>query len=429
MSSSLEHALTAAGPPGTFTISADEEDYGRYNWACMPHVRREEYVRLPEEYELRYVEVIQRHHKRTPYASNTLYEEDIEWDCPKEGPFHHGKSQTRGTTSIYWQTQRNTNNPIERTVGTGFRGSSCTFPTLTSQGIEDARRHGEDFGGVYRDMLHFLPTDRSKYEWRVTNNVLTTQTLGGFAAGLYPTVSQYPAKVQPASFDSLEPAYACPLADRLLAEIESDAEWTAHLVQSQPLRDRFNSVTGTNPDALGWKRSWDHPFDNLASKQSHGLPLPCSLDDRAFCIDQTHADRIYRLGNWESLHRYRGSPQSLLLSVLKMGDWITELRHNLEAAVRGEPMLYRHNFAHDGSIAALLGILQIDRPEWPGMGAEAVFELYWRKEEWFIRVLYSGQTLETSTPLGTLNMVKLSVFIAYLDQVIPDLVEQCTSFH
>jgi acid phosphatase len=63
------------------------------------------------------------------------------------------------------------------------------------------------------------------------------------------------------------------------------------------------------------------------------------------------------------------------------------------------------------------------------MGAEAVFELYWRKEEWFIRVLYSGQPLETSTPLGTLNMVKLSVFIAYLDQVIPDLVEQCTSFH
>jgi acid phosphatase len=80
MSSSLDHALTAAGPPGTFTSSADEEDYGRYNCelpydpadagACMPHVRREEYVRLPEEYELRYVEVIQRHHKVSPYRPN-----------------------------------------------------------------------------------------------------------------------------------------------------------------------------------------------------------------------------------------------------------------------------------------------------------------------------------------------------------------------
>lgn len=29
----------------------------------MPHVRTQEYIRPPEEYDLRYVEVIQRHHK------------------------------------------------------------------------------------------------------------------------------------------------------------------------------------------------------------------------------------------------------------------------------------------------------------------------------------------------------------------------------
>jgi acid phosphatase len=32
----------------------------------MPHVRIQEYEKPPEEYELKYVEVIQRHHKVGP---------------------------------------------------------------------------------------------------------------------------------------------------------------------------------------------------------------------------------------------------------------------------------------------------------------------------------------------------------------------------
>lgn len=43
----------------------------------MPHVRAEEYVRPGDEYTLLYVEAVQRHHKRTPYASNTLPREDV----------------------------------------------------------------------------------------------------------------------------------------------------------------------------------------------------------------------------------------------------------------------------------------------------------------------------------------------------------------
>lgn len=37
------------------------------------------------------------------------------------------------------------------------------------------------------------------------------------------------------------------------------------------------------------------PYDNLAAKQSHGLPLPCSVNDTSACITQEVADRIYRL--------------------------------------------------------------------------------------------------------------------------------------
>lgn len=67
-------------------------------------------------------------------------------------------------------------------------------------------------------------------------------------------------------------------------------------------------------------------------------------------------------------------------------------------------------------------------PIWPGMGSEIVFEL-WRKGKGgkhYVRVLFSGQPLETSTPLGTLDMVPLDKLDAYLDGVIPqDMVAAC----
>lgn len=66
---------------------------------------------------------------------------------------------------------------------------------------------------------------------------------------------------------------------------------------------------------------------------------------------------------------------------------------------------------------------------WPGMGTEIVFELWKKKTSpspYFIRVLLSGQPLETSTPLGTLDMVPWDEFEKYLNETIPeDLVGMC----
>lgn len=120
----------------------------------------------------------------------------------------------------------------------------------------------------------------------------------------------------------------------------------------------------------------------------------------------------------------------------------------------------RDSFAHDGSVSPVLGVLQIDQvrpllflllrffssaylekndsrltrrqPMWPGMGTEIVFEL-WKKntsssssETYFIRVLLSGQPLETSTPLGTLDMIPWDEFEKYLNETIPeDIVGMC----
>jgi hypothetical protein len=86
------------------------------------------------------------------------------------------------------------------------------------------------------------------------------------------------------------------------------------------------------------------------------------------------------------------------------------------------------SFAHDGSIAPLLGLLQIDNPVWPGMGSEVVFELWQSgsgdtsgdEGKYFIRVLWGGQPLKTSTPMGILDMIPIEVFDGYIDGMMPE---------
>jgi hypothetical protein len=39
-------------------------------------------------FNLEFVEIIHRHHKRTPYASNSFFKEDILWSCVGQGPVY-----------------------------------------------------------------------------------------------------------------------------------------------------------------------------------------------------------------------------------------------------------------------------------------------------------------------------------------------------
>lgn len=103
----LTFALEGHGAPGIFNSSTISDAlYGIYNWCNMPHVRKREYrffplllastsnelliIHLtrdpPSDFTLEYVEVIQRHHKRTPYSSNTFFKEDVAWSCIGDGP-------------------------------------------------------------------------------------------------------------------------------------------------------------------------------------------------------------------------------------------------------------------------------------------------------------------------------------------------------
>ncbi|KAI1187910.1 histidine acid phosphatase [Nemania serpens] len=415
--------------------------YGTYNWCNMPHVRRTEYIRAAPGYDLRYVEVIQRHHKRTPYASNAFPVEPYQWDCDDQGLFYYGAplgGDDRRPAAGFWKGLISSVNPY---LPSGWIGT-CQFPQITAPGLDDAYVHGQDLYGVYHDLLGFLPARthdwRSKVVYRVTQNVITSQVAGMLIGGTWGTTDSIPLLIEAAGIDSLEPQYPCAVGSTLFNAIKSssDPAWKAHLDGAADVYRILDDISGVPPADAGFHASFDHYFDNLSARQCHAKPLPCKLGSAAVasssspCIGQTLADTVYRLGQWEYSHVYRDAPQSLGASAASYGVWIAELAAHLRAVVGGERApLYFHNVAHDGSVSRVLSILQINIMVWPGMGSEVVFELYKRSRPathgssspsgHYVRVLFGGRVLQSSNPsLGVMDMLPVERLLAYFDGLV-----------
>ncbi|KAI0020363.1 histidine acid phosphatase family protein [Xylariomycetidae sp. FL0641] len=437
----LDTVLHGTGVYGFIFNSSDTppDQYGTYNWCNMPHVRETEYVRPPAEYELKYVEVIQRHHKRTPYAANSFPVETYRWDCDDQGLYHYGEPLT-GTPRAaagYWEGYASGINPF---APSGFAGT-CQFPQITAGGLADAFAHGRDLYGVYHSLLLLPARDddanddrRRRVAYRVTQNPITSQVAGMLVSGTWggrAASAATPLRVQAAGVDSLEPQYPCAAAASLFAlhtRAADDRAWAAHLAGAAPLYARLDAISGVPRGDPGFHASVDHYFDNLSARQCHGRPLPCKplVDGKknsSECVDQAAADAVYRLGMWEYSHMYRGSPDALAASAASMGVWVAELGAHLRAAAAGggeEDPVYVHNVAHDGSVSRVLSILQVDVMVWPGMGSEVVFELYEKKTGGHhVRVLFGGQVLKSSNPsLGEMDMLPLETLLAYFDGLV-----------
>ncbi|KAJ7702263.1 phosphoglycerate mutase-like protein [Mycena rosella] len=424
----LTFALNGTGAPGIFTSSTvPDKDYGEYNWCNMPHVRTREYKTPSSDFTLEYVEVIQRHHKRTPYSSNTFFKEDITWSCTGEGAVHYGKGPSgvsSDVTEIQWQAYSNSQNPWTASVGPGFVNTTCQLPQITADGLVDSHTHGADLRAVYASRLGLgSRLDPSVAQIRVTNNDITSQVAGALVKGLFPETDNLAVLIQSSTYDSLEPVYSCPTADSIRSAYTSgSSNWTTHLTDAASLYAKLDSVSGiATQDTGGWHTSFDHYYDNMSAKLCAQKKLPCSLNDTSLCVTQDEANTVFRLGNWEYSYYFRDAPDSALYSSLHYGAWFLELRAHLAAAVAGQSKIkYFHNIAHDGSVSPVLGFLQISNMVWPGMGSEVVFELYESKKRnaHFLRVLWGGQPMVTSTPMGTLDMIPVDTFLEYIDSMI-----------
>ncbi|KAF2223615.1 histidine phosphatase superfamily [Elsinoe ampelina] len=412
--------------------------YSTYNWCNMPHVRAQEYPRANSSFTLEYVEVIHRHHKRTPYAANTFPVEAYGWDCSDQGLFYYGSplpvDPADTSASTYWSVYNSTSNPLR---APGFPGN-CQFPQITTTGLRDSHQHGLDLASVYKTLLGFLPdTYEPKLStFRVTSNTITSQVASSLIPGLYPALSSavVPLLIQPAAIDSLQPSYSCPASSALYRSYASGAttgQWQTHLDITAPLYATLDTLSGVSPTSSEWHVSWDHYYDNLSARLCHALPLPCSSNNTDICVTQGQADTVFRLGQWEYSYTYRAAgPDTLRAAVSGYGIWIAELADTLRNkaglgnSTVEDKVKYRHNVAHDGSVSRLLSILQVDRMVWPGMGAEVVFELFSREaaegtKEWFVRVLWGGQILRSSSPaLGVMDMVPLKQVLEYFDGLV-----------
>lgn len=414
---------------------------GTYNWCNMPHVRPIEYPKVNSSYVLEYVEVIHRHHKRTPYAANTFPVEVDPWYCDDEALFYSGAPlPTHGTNhsaKTYWSVYTSPSNPL---VPRGFEGT-CQFPQITRGGLDDSWQHGHDLYQVYYHLLKFLPEkyDPNLVSFRVTNNVITSQVASMVTSGMFggdQAQQDLPLLVQPASIDSLEPAYPCLVANKNFSAYgvgSSDPGWTSHLKAASDLFANLDTISGISPADSGFHMSFDHYFDNLSARLCHAKPLPCNASNPSLCVTQAMADEVFRLGEYEYSYLYRDAgARTLEYSIGKYGIWIAELVHNLRQAMNtidpgttgnrtNSGMRYRHNIAHDGSVSYILSILQIEEMMWPGMGSELVFELYKRKvdQQYYIRVLWGGQALRSSNPkLGVLDMLQVDTLLAYFDGLV-----------
>lgn len=219
----LDKVLTSEGVYGFIydTSLTPDANYGTYNWCNMPHVRKEEYVKPSDEYHLTYVELvsramdllyafetplltgercyqIHRHHKRTPYASNSFPVESYPWDCGDQALHYFGEPfQGPDAARAYRQGYISTTNPFEASGWTG----TCQFPQITSEGLTDSWQHGADLYGVYGELLGFLPSRddaslESKVVYHVTNNVITHQVAGMIVNAMWDTTELFPLHVQ-----------------------------------------------------------------------------------------------------------------------------------------------------------------------------------------------------------------------------------------
>uniref|UniRef100_A0A093UPZ5 Lysophosphatidic acid phosphatase type 6 n=1 Tax=Talaromyces marneffei PM1 TaxID=1077442 RepID=A0A093UPZ5_TALMA len=357
------------GSDGVFDFIFDtsltpDERYGQYNYCNMPHVRRREYVVAPAEYELVYVEIL--YHYGQPSAGSQM------------------------SANTYWQLEEHS--PFDLFPVSAFPGT-CVFPQITRTGLQDSWQHGHDIYEVYHDLLRFLPDelDQKRMEFRVTNNVITSQVAGMVIGGMYGEGVDVPLHVQRAGIDSLEPQYPCPGGQMLFTGIkDSDSAsselWKSHLEKTKDLLNSLDAISGVPSDADDWHTSYDHYFDNLSSRLCHSKPLPCKRQrpqSNDECITRSQANSVLRLGQWEYSRLFRDAPSSLIASTALYGVFIAELAQHLREQIKlfdqTDRVLYRHNVAHDGSISWILSLLQIKQMVWPGMGAEIVFELYRRK--------------------------------------------------
>ncbi|THG96106.1 hypothetical protein EW145_g7840 [Phellinidium pouzarii] len=450
----LSASMAAVAYNGVYNSSVTPSDlpWNTYNYCNAPHVNAAHYTK-PANVSgsvLVYMNVMIRHHKRTP---DNLYPEEAElnppsgWDCTNFLQMNYGG----GTAPVFHETDV----PPWHPFLSQFWNGTCDEGQLTAAGLADAVKHGkvglslylvlilasspfllfvstskltQDFWSVYHDKVGFLQSvNPNDILVRTSTEPRTFQVAGGLLYGMDASTATKTWKVvtQPSTIDSLPPDYACPNADNVRAAYQSVPAWTDHLEQNADLQDRLGTTLGTT-GLSAWTSWYDHFFDTFTSRTCNDHPLPCN--STGACVSEEDASRVHAIGDFEYNYIWNSAENATVYNQLTFGVMFMELAMNFRAFQSGtETHKLTFYVGHDGSMVRLasgLGFGKIAPLRWPALGSEIVMEVWQtpHSNDRFVRVMFEG------TPVRGLDWVALDDFVTLLESNSPEnLFEACTS--
>ncbi|KAF7424379.1 hypothetical protein PC9H_009686 [Pleurotus ostreatus] len=393
--------------------------WNTYNYCNAPHVNAAHYS-SPKNAKLEYVNVVIRHHKRTPdnlYPQESQLNPPSGWDCTD----FHQLMFPQGGGQVDRQTSNPTWHPFARKIWNG----TCDQGQLTRQGFEDAIKHGRDFWNLYHQKLHFLSSvNEHDVVIRTSTEPRTQHVASGLLFGMDPSTAGkvFPIHTQPSPIDSLPPRYSCPRADRIRSAYQSVPAWSDHIHANQDLQDKLDATLGT-PGLSDWSFWYDHFFDTFTSRTCGGHTLPCNAT--GVCVAEADARRVFAIGDFEYNYIWNAAENSTTYNQLTFGVFFQELLQNFQQFKSGaETHKLVFFVGHDGSMIRLasgLGFGKIKPLRWPALGSEIVMEV-WRTSQKarFVRVLHEG------TPVDGLEWLPLDAFISLLAEQVPaDIFTAC----
>ncbi|KAG9397526.1 Histidine phosphatase superfamily [Carpediemonas membranifera] len=275
--------------------------------------------------------------------------------------------------------------------GTGHHNDvpgNCQQGQLTVEGGKMHYDLGVRVRERYVSTLGLLPatlTPELMY-LRTTDIQRTKASLEHQISGIYPNSRGTVLDVHTIDLSGeylFSPDGTCPRREKLEADITSSLEWDKYFAAIEPVRVQLCEAWSAEDCA---QVTWMMIFDNVATRQAHGIPLPPGVDSKIAQIATNAAEF-----NW-GLKNSNGELRSLYI-----GEFLAELVHNFVAVSRGAtPVKWFAYSGHDATVGPLVQVLNGNAQPfiWPPYAADVILEL-WTKgpSSWFIRATYQGELL------------------------------------
>ncbi|SPO26984.1 related to acid phosphatase [Ustilago trichophora] len=431
--------------PGVFNSSTTPAGlpWDTYNYCNAPHVNAQHYERPPQakDAKLVFVNVVQRHHKRTPdnlYPQENIFNPASGWDCSNYHQISYSVGAKQDAELQGHGIYRKIENPSWHPLNPIIWNGTCDQGMLTADGLRDSINHGRDFYSVYgpwgKNPLLLRGVNTNDVYFRSSNSDRTYQVSGGLIAGMngHNSPGNFPVHQQPSNMDDIVPNYSCDYANSFRTAEQALPAWSDHLKSKANLFSALNEVVGT-ANSSGWNSWIDHHFDAMASRQCHGHDLPTN-PKTGKAISQDLANQAYNEGHWEYDYIWNSGSGADNYVKYGFGVFMQELSRNFHRFVSGEDRYkLKYYVGHDGTMVRLYKSLGLAGAfQWPALGSEVVFEVYEQNGKHFVRILKDGKTMKTvvkdlaSDDQGNVSWTPLKKVITYLNSRVPsDIYSKC----